>query len=64
MQARLVVVNEHRRSDVHRIDQNQAILYATFSNQLLDLVVNGDDFAPLRHIHPQLFCEGLHLESC
>jgi hypothetical protein len=60
VQAALVVVDEHRRGDVHRVDQAQALANTTFRQG--GGYVTGDvhETAPLRDLEPELFAEGLH----
>ena len=58
MQARLVVVDESRSSDVHRIHQAKTFNHAASVNEFLDFRCDVDKPAPIRHFKPEMFGEG------
>jgi hypothetical protein len=60
MQATLIVIDENRRSDVHRIAKNQSLLNAALANRLFDLRGDVDEAHCRRHIHGQVFGVGFH----
>src|SRR5687767_6858116 len=55
MQPAFIVVNEHRRRDVHRIHQHQTLLNTALSQTLLNLRRDVDKRSPARHVEPQFF---------
>ena len=57
MKARFVVVDEHRSSDVHRVDQTKAFHYAASVNDFLDLGCDIDEPASIQHFKPKMFSE-------
>ena len=60
MQARFVVVDKHRRRDVHRVDEHQAVLDAALGDEAFDFAMDRDDRSPLGDFHPQLLRESFH----
>src|SRR5579883_519851 len=52
VQAALVIVNEHRRRDVHGVDQHQTFLYAALGKALLDLARDIDERASGGNLKP------------
>jgi hypothetical protein len=60
MKTRLVVVNEHRSSDVHGVDQTKAFHYAAPVNEFLDLRRDVDEPASIRYFEPKMFSERFH----
>jgi hypothetical protein len=57
LQPALVVVDEHRRGDVHGVDQAEAFAHAALTNEFLDLGRDVDEPAPARHFKPEMFSE-------
>lgn len=60
MEARLVVVDEYARRDVHCVHKYQAFLNSTFRDEFLDFAMDRNDGSPLGNVHPQLFRDRLH----
>jgi hypothetical protein len=59
MQARFIVVDEHRRGDVHGVDQTKTFRDTTPLNEFLDFRCDVDEPASIRHFKPEMFCERL-----
>jgi len=57
MEPRLIVVNEHRGSDMHGVDQTKAFGHAALVNQFLDLRCDVDEPASIRYLEPKMFSE-------
>ena len=57
MKARLIVVDEYRRGDVHGVDQAQAFAHAALINQFLNLRCDVDEPASIRNFKPKMFSE-------
>src|SRR5271167_850694 len=55
VQAGLVVVDENRRRDVHRIDEAKPLAHAAFLDRLLNLARDVHEVHPLRHFHSEIF---------
>jgi hypothetical protein len=60
VQAGLVIVDEDRCGDVHRVDENEAFRNATFVDAFLDIGCYVDKCSPGRHVEPQFFSIALH----
>jgi len=54
------VVRSHERSDLHGIDQAQAVLDAAFGYQLFDLIGDVDVIAAIGRVEPKLLAQVLH----
>jgi len=61
MKPRFIVVNEHRGSDVHGVDQTKAFSYAAPMNDFLDLRRDIDEPASIRDFEPKMFSERFQL---
>lgn len=55
MQARFIVVDEHRGGDVHGVDQTKSFLDARFSNDLFDMVGDTDEIHALGDFEGEVF---------
>ncbi len=60
VQAFFVVVDEHRRRDVHGVHQTQPFLDAALVQTFLDLRRDVYEFAPCLDVEPEFFAEGFH----
>jgi hypothetical protein len=63
VQARLVVVDEHRGRDVHGVDQAEPLTNAARLERALDLAGQVDEAAPLGQVEPDLVAVALHLRD-
>jgi hypothetical protein len=57
MKSRLIVVDEHRGSDVHGVDKAKALGHAAALNEFLDLRCDVDEPASIRYFEPKMFGE-------
>jgi hypothetical protein len=55
MKAGLVVVDEDRRGDVHRIDEAKPLAHAALLHRLLNFASDVHEIHPLRHFHSEVF---------
>lgn len=56
-----IIVDEDRGSDVHGVNEAEALLDATLSEALLDLRGDVDKVHPRRDGEPELLSERLHI---
>ena len=61
MQAGLVVVDKHRRCDMHGVDQDKPFPDTTLANRRLNLAGYIHESASLREIECQLFAKAFHV---
>jgi hypothetical protein len=57
MEARLIVVDEHRGGDMHGVDQTKALGHAALVDRLLDIRCDVDEPASIRYFEPKMFSE-------
>jgi hypothetical protein len=57
MQAGLIVVDEYRSGDVHRVHQTKPFGHTASVNKLFDFRRDVDEPASIRHFEPKMFCE-------
>ena len=60
MKPSFIVIDEHRGSDVHGVDQTKAFGHAALVNELLDLGCDVDEPASSRNFEPKMFSERFH----
>ena len=60
VQPALVVVDENAGGDMHRVDENEALLDSALAKTLLDLGRDVDEGAAARRLEPQFLAPGLH----
>src|SRR5262245_21100602 len=63
VQSRFVIVDEHRRGNMHGVDQCQSFFDAALADAFLDLICNIHKRHPRRRIEPQLFPIAFHTYS-
>jgi hypothetical protein len=61
MKTRFVVVDEHRGSDMHGVDQTKAFGHAASVNEFLNLRGDVDEPASTRYFEPKMFSERFHV---
>src|SRR5262249_13027325 len=60
MKPGFVVVDNHRRSDVHRIDEHKAFFYAALAKAVLHLRRDADEGYRCRRVKPAFFAIAFH----
>src|SRR5215510_6897643 len=60
MKAGFVVVDKHRRGDVHGIDEHKSFFYPTLAKAVLHLRRDVDEGYPCRRVEPKLFAVVFH----
>ena len=61
MESRFIIVDEHRGSDVHGVDQTKPFSHAAPMNDFLDLRRDIDEPASIRDLEPKMFSERFQL---
>ena len=63
MEPRLIVVDEHRRGDMHGVDQTNAFHHAAPVSEFLDLRRDVDEATSIRYFEPKMFSERFHIRE-
>jgi hypothetical protein len=61
VQAWFCIVNEYRRSNVHRVNQYKTVLHTAFADKSFHIAVDRKDGTPYWDFQPQFFGECFHL---
>src|SRR5262245_65824451 len=60
MEAGVVVINNHRRGDLHGVDEHKPFFYAALAKAVLHLRRNVDEGYPCRRVEPDFFAIAFH----
>src|SRR5215813_1125886 len=60
MEAGFVVVDKHRRGDVHGVDEHKSFFYAALAKAVLHLRRDVDEAYPCRRVEPDFFAIAFH----
>src|SRR5262245_1479137 len=60
MEAGFVVVDEHRRGDVHGVDKYKSFFYTALAKAILQLRGDVDEGYPCRRVEPDFFAIAFH----
>src|SRR5262249_1278133 len=63
MQPGLIVVDEHRGGDVHRVNQTKTFNPAALTNKFLDFRCDVNESASTRYLKPKMFSERFHIDE-